>query len=93
MKKNSQHTLGVSNRAVYIKTGNSLHNDIEYYEYTIPVVSQLLSSFYHPTRATQSRMKQQHVMSEFAKSAYMTASPISKVGETKKWRETLPPYS
>lgn len=74
--KKRQHELGVTNRAIWIKTGNALHSDIEYYEYTIPISQLSPSMMYRPPRTPQSKKKNERVMSEFARSAYMTASPI-----------------
>lgn len=43
------------NRAVYIKTGNALHSDIEYYEYIIPKPISSSSILYRPpSRTSQS---------------------------------------
>jgi hypothetical protein len=68
------------NRAQYVKTGNALWNDVEYYEYTIPVP---INHYYdRPPRILQhyhkqqKKQQQQEVMSEFARSAYLTSSYI-----------------
>lgn len=67
------------NRAIYVKTGNSLYSDIEYYEYTMPKSSSSSTSSsllqQRPPRTPQSSQKNK-AMSEFARSAYLTASPI-----------------
>lgn len=77
LKKNNnnikiQHELGETNRAIWIKTGNSLYSDIEYYEYTLPITQSSSSLLYRPPITPQSREKNP-IMSEFARSAYMTA--------------------
>jgi hypothetical protein len=76
----SSQPLFNHNRARYVKTGNALWNDVEYYEYRIPVV---VRQHQHrppliPNQQTSStpRKVQQQPMSEFARSAYLTASHI-----------------
>jgi hypothetical protein len=76
----SSQTLFNHNRARYVKTGNALWDDVEYYEYRMPVVVRQhqhrppLIPNQH-TSSSPGKVHQQPV-SEFARSAYITALHI-----------------
>jgi hypothetical protein len=74
----------LSHRAQWIKTGNALYDDIEYYEYIIPRSSSRrlqqsssnLPPRTSPSQSSSSNRKKKKPLSDFARSAYLTATPL-----------------
>jgi hypothetical protein len=68
----------LSNRARYIKTGNALWDDVEYYEFILPVPVQQNRPPRIPQQASPLSSSPKEIqilpMSEFARSAYLAAS-------------------